>query len=48
MKTVAVTGHRPDKLWGYDLLQPKYQALRRALSEELDTINAHKGISGIG
>lgn len=27
MVSIAVTGHRPNKLWGYDLSHPKYKEL---------------------
>ncbi|MCM1295867.1 MAG: DUF1273 domain-containing protein [Muribaculaceae bacterium] len=29
--TAAVTGHRPDKLFGYDLMDPRYTAIRNAI-----------------
>lgn len=32
---VAVTGHRPDKLFGYDLLNPNYTPIREAIEEAL-------------
>ncbi len=29
--TIAITGHRPDKLFGYDLMAPGYMAIRAEL-----------------
>ena len=31
--TIAATGHRPDKLFGYDLYDPRWQALGRKMKE---------------
>lgn len=31
--TIAVTGHRPDKLFGYDLMAPGYGAIRTELKK---------------
>lgn len=33
MLKIAVTGHRPNKLWGYDIYTPKYIALGRAIRD---------------
>lgn len=32
---IAVTGHRPNKLWGYDLTHPYYLAMQRYFMEYL-------------
>lgn len=47
MTTVAVTGHRPGKLWGYDLSDPHYAVVSRALSVALDQVGATRLISGM-
>jgi uncharacterized phage-like protein YoqJ len=47
MKKVAVTGHRPDKLWGYDMLQPKYTKLRAAIRARMEELNGQIGITGM-
>ena len=31
---IAVTGHRPDKLWGYDLKYHKYKECGKELKEK--------------
>lgn len=33
--TIAVTGHRPGKLWGYDLNDRRYAALQHRFEQEL-------------
>ena len=33
--TIAVTGHRPKKLWGYDIDGPRWQALQARFESEL-------------
>lgn len=33
--TIAVTGHRPNKLWGYDLNNPPYQKLQQLFEQIL-------------
>lgn len=32
---IGITGHRPSKLWGYDLTSPQYEALRSILRETI-------------
>lgn len=39
MYTVAVTGHRPPKLWGYDLSDPHYEHLQKIFEQHL--LNVH-------
>lgn len=34
-KTIAVTGHRPNKLWGYDLTHPCYRKLQSRFEQVL-------------
>lgn len=36
MKTLTFTGHRPNKLYGYDLKHPKYLELNKFLEEILE------------
>lgn len=38
MISIAVTGHRPDKLWGYDLNHPKYKELESLIMKEIAKI----------
>jgi uncharacterized phage-like protein YoqJ len=44
---LAVTGHRPDKLWGYDYRHPKWQALKEILKQKILQYGATKVISGM-
>ena len=44
---LAVTGHRPDKLWGYDYSHPKWQALKEILKQKILQYGATKVISGM-
>nr|DAF66742.1 MAG TPA: YspA [Caudoviricetes sp.] len=47
---IAFTGHRPNKLYGYDLNNPKYKQLFKILRKLLDKIdydNPGKRIKGI-
>lgn len=44
---VAVTGHRPDKLWGYDLKHPKYKCLHDTMVNFLQSYNVTYCISGM-
>jgi len=44
---VAVTGHRPNKLWGYEYSHPKYVALGWALRNTLISLQADHIISGM-
>lgn len=45
---VAVTGHRPNKLWGYDLSHPKYNKLFQCMYRWLVHKKATHCISGMG
>ena len=47
MKRVCVTGHRPDKLWGYDILSPNYLILRKKFKELLINGEYEEGVSGM-
>lgn len=38
MISIAVTGHRPNKLWGYDLSHSKYKELEALLMKEIAKI----------
>lgn len=42
--TCTFTGHRPSKLYGYDLNNPKYQVLAQALAKHLRMLIAEKGV----
>jgi len=44
---VAFTGHRPDKLGGYNLPNPTYIKVCRAIDKHLREINPSKVISGM-
>ena len=47
---IAFTGHRPNRLYGYDLNNPRYKQLSKILKELLDKIdydNPGKGLKGI-
>ncbi len=44
---IAVTGHRPDKLWGYDLKHPKYNKLYNMLYNLLDKYYVGHCITGM-
>lgn len=50
-KVIMVTGHRPDKLWGYNYNsynQPKeYQRLREKIKEVIEASKAQVAISGM-
>lgn len=35
MKTICFTGHRPDKLGGYDWNTPKNQKIMKALKDKI-------------
>lgn len=43
----AVTGHRPNKLWGYDMSDPRYATMKKIFKERLIEMNAKEGISGM-
>ena len=47
---IAFTGHRPNRLYGYDLNNPRYKQLSKILKRLLDEIdydNPGKGLKGI-
>lgn len=44
---VAVTGHRPHKLWGYDLEHPNYVELREILASQLIQLCATSTVTGM-
>jgi uncharacterized phage-like protein YoqJ len=44
---IAVTGHRPNKLWGYKLEQPAYRELYRRLQQVVLEHNGTHLISGM-
>jgi len=45
--TLAVTGHRPNKLGGYDTPNPTYDAVRRALRTRLLELRPTKVLTGM-
>ena len=45
--TVAVTGHRPNKLWGYDMSHVGYTLLKTKIKAILSERGATRGISGM-
>lgn len=47
MTTIALTGHRPNKLWGYDTRDPHYVQVKRALRDLIDELGATSLISGM-
>lgn len=44
---IAVTGHRPNKLWGYDLHNPNYIEMKELFKHILITKNASEGITAM-
>ena len=47
---IAFTGHRPNRLYGYDLNNPRYKQLSKILKKLLDKIdydNPGKGLKGV-
>lgn len=44
---VALTGHRPNKLWGYDLKHPNYQTLAKTLRKYVLDLKADRIITGM-
>lgn len=46
-KTIALTGHRPNKLWGYNMSLPQYAIVKQALKNALDKACATTVISGM-
>lgn len=47
MSIICVTGHRPNKLWGYDLRDKRYQKLKSDLMKILIDQNCTEAISGM-
>lgn len=45
--TICVTGHRPDKLWGYDIGRIEYKILRRVFKQKLMKDHCNIAISGM-
>lgn len=45
--TVAVTGHRPDKLYGYNMSDPRYMLLMSAIKGYLRKTRCTRAISGM-
>lgn len=46
-RTLALTGHRPNKLWGYDLSNERYQQVAEQLAEYCRKHNVDTIISGM-
>lgn len=46
MLRIAVTGHRPNKLWGYDLYNPKYIALGKEIKNTILDLKQGLNVSG--
>ena len=44
---ICVTGHRPDKLYGYDLTDPRWQDLKNIFKEKLIEMKCTNAISGM-
>ena len=44
---IAISGHRPNKLFGYDLTNTKYDFIRNELKAILQELKATKVISGM-
>lgn len=44
---VGVTGHRPDKLWGYNIYVKPYLVLRSRFRQLLMDLNCEEGFSGM-
>ena len=44
---ICITGHRPNKLHGYDLSDPKLVALEKQLKQLLIESNCTEAISGM-
>lgn len=45
--TICATGHRPNKLWGYDLSNPNYIRLKDIFKRGLVKLNCNEAISGM-
>lgn len=43
-KSCCFTGHRPDKLYGYDLRDKRYSVLAKRLKEELTNLIENEGV----
>lgn len=44
---IAVTGHRPDKLWGYNLNRPEWQALKWKFEQMLVEYGCDEALTGM-
>lgn len=44
---IAVTGHRPNKLWGYNTARPQYAQVAKALGRVIDHLGADTLITGM-
>ena len=44
---ICVTGHRPDKLYGYDLTDPRWKNLKNIFKEKLIEMKCTNAISGM-
>ena len=44
---ICVTGHRPDKLYGYDLTDSRWQNLKNIFKEKLIEMKCTNAISGM-
>lgn len=44
---IAVTGHRPKKLWGYNTAKPQYAQVAKALERIIDYLGADALITGM-
>lgn len=47
MTAIAVTGHRPDKLWGYDMADARYARVAGALADAMRACGADTLITGM-
>ena len=45
--TYSVTGHRPNKLYGYDLNEPRYIKMKEKFKEILKENNCTRGVTGM-
>ena len=44
---IAVTGHRPNKLYGYNLSNERYQKMKTWMKDFLKTKNCRMAVSGM-
>ena len=44
---ISVTGHRPDKLYGYDLSDKRWQELKNQIKNTLKSNNCTEAITGM-